>query len=119
MDNEYPAMPWHRLTGELSIITGPEGEHEDLITCHPEDPDAERKGVEVPTTSFITGTGSMTKAEIVAALKQGGVPFTQADPKAELEAKLRTALTSALLGAGAEVSQDEDLRVMLTRIAAL
>lgn len=121
-------LHWHPKTGEAKVFGEDETPPADWLDHHPNDPahaapepapePAPKKPGKGEPKASEGDDAAMTKAELTAALKAGGVMFPASATLAELNDLLVNALREALTIRGAEYSEQDGPRKLLALVSA-
>lgn len=112
-------MHWHPKTGDMKVFEDDEKEPDGWLSYHPDSSTARSAdasaGAKVTTPA--PAALSMTRAEIIAALKVGEIPFNANGSAVALHGVLRTALEAVFAERKITVTDDLTTRDMLDIVA--
>ena len=112
----FPSFVWHPETGERKLCKSPEDVPEGYLDHHPANPlyTDEKASVKEPGPAKDPApadeVGGMSRAEIVAALKEGGVKFTPNTGTPKLAKILEAEVDNALSAMGHTLNNTRTLK---------
>lgn len=107
---DYPSMRWHPETGEMAVYNAPHEVPEGWLDTHPNNVSKVKKAEKPAAEANLL---PMTKAEIVKALTDGGIPFKPQTGAKGLYALLDTALRAHLAAEKIEVPEGANVPALM------